>query len=102
MCSHSECVFTETRRLTFKTCYFGTFALLQDVHINMPFQSWEVRPKGLNNCLLTLIAAIVELEIEVKVRAEKNVAFLWPFLKMFLLMLNTTVDKTVALKLLQS
>ena len=59
---------SETRRLSFKTCYFGTFALLQDVHINMPFQSWEVRPKGLNNCLFTLIAAIVELEIEVKVR----------------------------------
>jgi len=56
----------ETRRLSFKTCYFGTIALLQDVHINMPFQSWEIRPKGLNNCLMTLIAAIVELEIEIK------------------------------------
>lgn len=41
---------------------------MQDVHINMPFQSWEIRPKGLNHCLFTLIAAIVELEIEIKVR----------------------------------
>lgn len=67
--------FAETRRLSFKTCYFGTFALLQDVHINMPFQSWEIRPKGLNNCLMTLIAAIVELEIEIKVLIVQTYLF---------------------------
>ncbi len=42
-------------------------ALAQDAHINMPFQSWEIRPKGVNHSLLTVIAAIVEVEIEIKV-----------------------------------
>ena len=66
--------FAETRRVSFKTMQFGTFTFMQDIHINMPFQSWEIRPKGLNNCLLTLIAAIVELEIEVKVRFNTSYA----------------------------
>lgn len=33
----------------------------------MPFQSWELRPHATNSCLFTLIAAIIELEIEIKV-----------------------------------
>lgn len=56
----------EKRLLAFKTNYFGTMALIQDAHINMPFQSWEIRPKGLNHAQLTIIAAIVEIEIQIK------------------------------------
>jgi len=52
---------------SFKTAYFGTMALLQDAHINMPFQSWELRPHKLNSAVLTIIAAIIEIEIEIKV-----------------------------------
>lgn len=33
----------------------------------MPFQSWELRPHRTNACVLTIIAAIVEVEIEIKV-----------------------------------
>jgi cancer susceptibility candidate protein 1 len=55
-----------TRQLTFRTCYFTTFALLQDSHANMPFQSWELRPRGANHCQLTIIAAVVEIEIQIK------------------------------------
>ena len=42
-------------------------ALIQDMQINMPFQSWEIRPRSTNCTLITVIAAIVEVEIEVKV-----------------------------------
>ena len=35
----------------------------------MPFQSWELRPHTTNSCLFTLIAAIIELEIEIKVHS---------------------------------
>lgn len=39
----------------------------QDLYLNMPFQSWELRPHATNSCLFTLIAASIELEIEIKV-----------------------------------
>lgn len=52
---------------SFKTSYFGTMALLQDAHINMPFQSWEIRPHKTNAAVFTIIAAIIEIEIEIKV-----------------------------------
>ena len=33
----------------------------------MPFQSWETRPLALNNCILTVIAATVDVAVEIKV-----------------------------------
>ena len=59
--------FTEERIFSFKTRFFGTMALVQDKHINMPFQSWEIRPKGPNHVVISIIAAIVEVEMEIKV-----------------------------------
>ncbi|KAL3842018.1 hypothetical protein ACJMK2_020090 [Sinanodonta woodiana] len=56
----------ENRTFQFKTSHFGTMALLQDAHINMPFQSWEIRPHKTNSAVFTIIAAIVEIEIEIK------------------------------------
>jgi len=56
----------DTRSVTFKTNCFGSMCLLQDSHINMPFQSWEIRPHKLNSAVLSIIAAIVEIEIEIK------------------------------------
>ncbi|XP_033645695.1 protein CASC1-like isoform X2 [Asterias rubens] len=56
----------ETRILSFKTINFGPLACLQDKHINMPFQSWELRPLALNHVRFTVMAAIIEAEIEVK------------------------------------
>ena len=43
-------------------------ALVQDKHINMPFQSWEMRPRAPNHVVLTIIAAIIEVEFEIRVR----------------------------------
>ncbi|XP_070199022.1 dynein axonemal intermediate chain 7 homolog isoform X1 [Littorina saxatilis] len=63
----SNFVFDEDNRtFKFSLSYFGTMCLLQDAHINMPFQSWEMRPHKTNACVITIIAAIVELEIEIK------------------------------------
>ncbi|KAK7478625.1 hypothetical protein BaRGS_00030157 [Batillaria attramentaria] len=56
----------DNRTFKFSVRQFGTLSLLQDTHINMPFQSWELRPHGVNAAVLTIIAAIVELEIEIK------------------------------------
>ena len=39
----------------------------------MPFQSWELRPHTTNRCLFTLFAAIIELEIEIKVQPTSTV-----------------------------
>ena len=61
------CFCTENRTFKFSLSQFGTMCLLQDAHINMPFQSWELRPHKTNAAVLTIIAAIVELEIEIKV-----------------------------------
>ena len=38
----------------------------------MPFQSWEIRPHSLNSAILTVIAAIIEIEIEIKVIQKKE------------------------------
>lgn len=56
----------DARTFKFSISQFGPMCLLQDAHINMPFQSWELRPHKTNAALLTIIAAIVELEIEIK------------------------------------
>lgn len=56
----------DDRILSFKTNLFGTFGLLQDSHINLPYQSWEMRPRGTNHVHITMIAAIAELEFEIK------------------------------------
>ncbi|XP_063960514.1 dynein axonemal intermediate chain 7-like isoform X1 [Lytechinus pictus] len=56
----------EERLLSFKTIKFGPLACIQDKHINMPFQSWELFPLGVNHARFTIIAAILEVEIEIK------------------------------------
>ncbi|XP_068672248.1 dynein axonemal intermediate chain 7-like [Montipora foliosa] len=56
----------EKRCIQFKMSSFGPVATFQDLYLNMPFQSWELRPHSTNSCLFTLIAAIIELEIEIK------------------------------------
>ena len=55
--------------MTFKTSFFGKMTLVQDAHINMPYQSWELRPRAANTAIFTIIAAIVEVEIEIKVNS---------------------------------
>lgn len=56
----------QTNMLRFKTDRFAPIAIFQDLYLNMPFQSWEIRPHGLNSCIFTIVAAAIDLEIEVK------------------------------------
>jgi len=64
----SDANFDEAKRVvSFKTNEFGVFSLSQDGHLNMPFQSWELKPKDIDSSLLTITGAIVEVEIEIKV-----------------------------------
>ncbi|CAF3523561.1 unnamed protein product [Adineta steineri] len=43
----------DTRMISFKTYDFGTYALLNDRHAHMPFQSWRMRPKA--SCCILLV-----------------------------------------------
>ncbi|XP_048876428.1 dynein axonemal intermediate chain 7 isoform X2 [Brienomyrus brachyistius] len=54
------------KRISFQMDSFYPFTLLQDMHINMPFQSWELRPLGLNSAVLVVTAAVTEVHFTVK------------------------------------
>ncbi|XP_023672481.2 dynein axonemal intermediate chain 7 isoform X1 [Paramormyrops kingsleyae] len=54
------------KKISFQMDSFYPFALLQDMHINMPFQSWELRPLGLNAAVLVVTAAVTEVHFTVK------------------------------------
>jgi len=61
-----------SRLISFRTQQFGTLALMQDAHVNMPYQSWELRPRAAaNRAQLTITAAVVEVEIQIKVRTAR-------------------------------
>ncbi|KAL1775913.1 CASC1 isoform X7 [Sigmodon hispidus] len=56
----------EDRLLTFNLDTLGPVTLIQDAHINMPYQSWELRPLGVNRALLTVTTLFTELQIHIK------------------------------------
>jgi hypothetical protein len=57
----------DTRMISFTTYHFGTYALLNDRHAHMPFQSWRMRPKSVNHLLFTLNTQSFEINFEVRV-----------------------------------
>uniref|UniRef100_A0A452T7D2 Dynein axonemal intermediate chain 7 n=2 Tax=Ursus maritimus TaxID=29073 RepID=A0A452T7D2_URSMA len=57
---------SEERLLTFSLETFGPVTLIQDTHINMPFQSWELRPLDVNKVLLTVTTVFTEIQIQIK------------------------------------
>ncbi|MBN3317521.1 CASC1 protein, partial [Atractosteus spatula] len=61
----------EAKKIYFKMDTFYIFTLMQDSYVNMPFQSWELRPLGLNTALFTVTAAISEVEITIKASDDK-------------------------------
>jgi len=67
------CVYAASRLISFRIEQFGTIALIQDAHVNMPFQSWELLPRAANHAHLTVTAAVVEVEIQIKVRLECSI-----------------------------
>ena len=58
------------RLISFRTQQFCTLALVQDAHVNMPLQAWELRPLAANHAQLHITAAVVQLEIQIKVQTR--------------------------------
>ncbi|KAM9672443.1 dynein axonemal intermediate chain 7 isoform 4-T4 [Trichechus inunguis] len=57
---------SEDKLVTFNLETFGPVTLIQDAHINMPYQSWELRPLAVNKVLLTVTTVFTELQIQIK------------------------------------
>ncbi|XP_075066859.1 dynein axonemal intermediate chain 7 isoform X2 [Mixophyes fleayi] len=57
---------TERRELSFKMDAFHTFTLIQDSHLNMPYESWELTPNGPNEVSLMIACAFTDIQIEIK------------------------------------
>uniref|UniRef100_F7FKY0 Dynein axonemal intermediate chain 7 n=1 Tax=Rattus norvegicus TaxID=10116 RepID=F7FKY0_RAT len=57
----------ENRLLTFSIDTMGPVTLIQDAHVNMPYQSWELSPLGMNKALLMVTTVFIELQIHIKV-----------------------------------
>ncbi|CAF1394603.1 unnamed protein product, partial [Didymodactylos carnosus] len=58
----------DTRMISFKTYDLGTYALLNDRHAHMPFQSWRMRPRGIDHVNFTLQTQTFEITFEIKVK----------------------------------
>ena len=63
----SDITYGENKSICFKTKTPGIFALFQKTYINMPFRSWEIRPKAENCCYLIISGPKTEVEFEFKV-----------------------------------
>lgn len=67
---HQQCVLQTEGRETYyiQPETFCPVTLIQDAHINMPYQSWELRPLDVNKVLLTVTTVFTELQIQIKVK----------------------------------
>ncbi|KAJ7329261.1 hypothetical protein JRQ81_015435 [Phrynocephalus forsythii] len=54
------------KQVSFKMNGFFTVTLLQDAHLNMPYQSWELRPVGVDEALLVVLTTFAEVQIHIK------------------------------------
>ncbi|XP_042651350.1 dynein axonemal intermediate chain 7 isoform X3 [Tyto alba] len=57
---------TQEKRITFEMGAFYTIALLQDAHLNMPYQAWELRPMGVDEAQLTITSVFATIQIQIK------------------------------------
>ncbi|KFZ58555.1 Protein CASC1, partial [Antrostomus carolinensis] len=57
---------TQERSITFALGAFHTIALLQDAHLNMPYQAWELRPTGRDEALFVITTGFVTVQIQIK------------------------------------
>ncbi|XP_028613334.1 protein CASC1 isoform X2 [Grammomys surdaster] len=56
----------DDRLLTFSMDTLGPVTLIQDAHINMPYQSWELSPIGNNKAVIIVKTVFIELQIHIK------------------------------------
>uniref|UniRef100_A0A2K5Q006 Dynein axonemal intermediate chain 7 n=1 Tax=Cebus imitator TaxID=2715852 RepID=A0A2K5Q006_CEBIM len=64
------------RLVTFSLETFGPLTLIQDAHVNMPYQSWELRPLDVNKVLLTVTTENLCMLSSIKLRDKKHVSIL--------------------------
>ncbi|NXJ82345.1 CASC1 protein, partial [Trogon melanurus] len=57
---------TQEKRITFEMDAFYTIALLEDAHLNMPYQAWELQPTAMDEALLTVTTAFATIQIQIK------------------------------------
>ncbi|XP_009647044.1 protein CASC1 [Egretta garzetta] len=57
---------TQEKSITFEMSAFYTIALLQDAHLNMPYQAWELRPTGTDEALLIVTTVFATIQIQIK------------------------------------
>ncbi|XP_075409164.1 dynein axonemal intermediate chain 7 [Tenrec ecaudatus] len=57
---------SESRLVTFNLATLSPVTLVQDTHINMPYQSWELRPLDVNKVLLTVTTLFTEIHMHIK------------------------------------
>ncbi|XP_062347826.1 dynein axonemal intermediate chain 7-like isoform X2 [Cinclus cinclus] len=56
----------EEKSITFRMGAFYTVALLQDAHLNLPYQAWELHPTGVDEGLFTVTAVFATIQIQIK------------------------------------
>ncbi|XP_050825828.1 dynein axonemal intermediate chain 7-like [Serinus canaria] len=71
----------EEKSITFNMGDFHTVALLQDAHLNLPYQAWELHPTGVDEGLFTVTAVFATIQIQIKaalaeVKAYEQMALL--------------------------
>ncbi|NXH51317.1 CASC1 protein, partial [Rhabdornis inornatus] len=56
----------EEKSISFRMGAFYTVALLQDAHLNLPYQAWELHPTGVDEGLFTVTAVFATIQIQIK------------------------------------
>ncbi|XP_070610474.1 dynein axonemal intermediate chain 7 isoform X2 [Erythrolamprus reginae] len=54
------------KEISFRMNGFFTVTLLQDAHLNMPYQAWELQPVALNKAIFSVLTTFAEVEIHIK------------------------------------
>uniref|UniRef100_A0A8V0YUQ8 Dynein axonemal intermediate chain 7 n=1 Tax=Gallus gallus TaxID=9031 RepID=A0A8V0YUQ8_CHICK len=57
---------TQEGNITFEIDAFYTIAFLQDIHLNMPYQAWELRPTSTDEAVFVITAVFAEVQIQIK------------------------------------
>ena len=53
-----------------QSTFFLWLLYMQERYVNMPYQSWEVLPLGLNHTKLTIDGGTVQIAVEIKVQGQ--------------------------------
>ncbi|XP_042690852.1 dynein axonemal intermediate chain 7 isoform X3 [Centrocercus urophasianus] len=56
----------EEKNITFEIDAFYTIAFLQDIHLNMPYQAWELRPTSTDEAVFVITTVFAEVQIQIK------------------------------------